>query len=139
MLLMTNIMQLLDQSKYLTPLLSKAWIPVIVVPPGEQTSSLRAPGCFPVSNTILAAPRTVCAANEVAISRGMPILTAPSDSASIIRYIWKIKAGNCYYMKQKFKHGLQTNWKCILLIFISFRTCFVKTWQDFVFVASSEK
>ena len=34
--------------------------------------SLRAPGCFPVSRTILAEPRTVWAARAWAISRGRP-------------------------------------------------------------------
>ena len=35
----------------------------IVVPAGEQTISFNSPGCFPVSRTIFALPRTACAAN----------------------------------------------------------------------------
>ena len=40
--------------------------PSIVVPPGLVTWSLSAPGCWPVSKTIFAAPKTVCAASFVA-------------------------------------------------------------------------
>lgn len=48
---------------YLKPPFSRAWIPEIVVPPGEQTLSLRTAGCSLVSKTISAAPNNVCAAN----------------------------------------------------------------------------
>ena len=47
-----------------SPPLSSAYTPSMVVPPGEQTASLSAPGCSPVSCTILAAPMSVCAASS---------------------------------------------------------------------------
>lgn len=65
---------------------SKAWTPVIVVPPGEHTSSFNWIGCLPVSSTVLAAPSNVCAANFIAVALAIPCLTPPSASASIIRY-----------------------------------------------------
>ena len=46
------------------PPFSSAYMPSMVVPPGEQTASLSAPGCSPVSCTILAAPMSVCAASS---------------------------------------------------------------------------
>ena len=55
-----------------------------VVPPGLATMSLSAPGCSRVSSTILADPSTVCAARMLATSRGSPMRTPPSLSASII-------------------------------------------------------
>ena len=36
------------------------------VPAGEQTMSFSSPGCLPVSSTILALPRTACAAKVYA-------------------------------------------------------------------------
>mmetsp|Transcript_15980 Transcript_15980/g.47417 ORF Transcript_15980/g.47417 Transcript_15980/m.47417 type:complete len:208 (+) Transcript_15980:140-763(+) len=42
------------------PARSSSCSPAMVVPPGDVTMSLRAPGCLPVSITILAAPSTVC-------------------------------------------------------------------------------
>ena len=45
------------------PPCSKAATASMVVPPGEQTASFNSPGCFPVSNTIFAAPKTDWAAN----------------------------------------------------------------------------
>ncbi len=57
----------------------------MVVPPGEATRSFRTPGCSPVSRTMEAAPKTVWAARRVATSRGSPILTPPSDKASMQR------------------------------------------------------
>mmetsp|Transcript_20047 Transcript_20047/g.60740 ORF Transcript_20047/g.60740 Transcript_20047/m.60740 type:complete len:268 (-) Transcript_20047:304-1107(-) len=55
----------------------------MVVPPGLVTISLSSPGCFPVSSTMVAAPRTVCAARRSATWRGRPARTAPSASASM--------------------------------------------------------
>src|SRR5438105_1593187 len=63
---------------------SRVCSPAMVVPPGLATMSLSTPGCDPVSSTILAAPRTVCAASAVATSRGKPTRTPPSLSASIM-------------------------------------------------------
>ena len=68
-----------------TPPRSRACRPAMVVPPGLVTWSLSTPGCRPVSSTIRAAPRTVCAASIVAMSRGRPTRTPPSERASIIR------------------------------------------------------
>src|SRR5262249_19526824 len=62
-----------------TPARSSACSPAMVVPPGLATMSFSAPGCWPVSRTILAAPRTVWAARAVATSRGSPTRTPPSD------------------------------------------------------------
>ena len=45
------------------PICSNTRTPPIVVPAGEHTISFNSPGCFPVSNTIFALPRTACAAN----------------------------------------------------------------------------
>ena len=45
--------------------------------------SFNSAGCFPVSNTILALPRTDCAANEYACVLGIPASTAASAIASI--------------------------------------------------------
>mmetsp|Transcript_957 Transcript_957/g.1494 ORF Transcript_957/g.1494 Transcript_957/m.1494 type:complete len:109 (-) Transcript_957:883-1209(-) len=42
-----------------TPAFSSSCTPAMVVPPGDVTMSLRAPGCFPVSSTIIALPITV--------------------------------------------------------------------------------
>lgn len=58
----------------------------MVVPPGEQTSSFNCPGCFPVSSTIFALPRTVWAAISQAVLRGSPYFTPLSASASINMY-----------------------------------------------------
>ena len=55
----------------------------IVVPAGEHTMSLSSPGCFPVSRTIFALPRTACAANLYACALGIPSATAASAIASI--------------------------------------------------------
>ena len=41
------------------PPFSSAYMPSIVVPPGEHTASFNLPGCSPVSSTILAAPTSV--------------------------------------------------------------------------------
>ena len=41
------------------PAFSSLWSAVIVVPPGEHTSSFSWPGCFPVSSTIFAAPWSI--------------------------------------------------------------------------------
>ena len=41
---------------------SKAAMPAMVVPPGEQTMSFSSPGCLPLSRTIDAEPKTVWAA-----------------------------------------------------------------------------
>lgn len=61
----------------------------MVEPPGEQTSSLSRPGCFPLCSTIWALPATICEANRSACARGTPCFTAPSARASIIMYTWK--------------------------------------------------
>ena len=45
--------------------------------------SFNSPGCFPVSNTILALPKTACAANSYANALGIPSATASSAIASI--------------------------------------------------------
>lgn len=47
-----------------TPASSMARMPRMVVPPGEQTLSLSAPGCRPLSSSILPAPITVWAASS---------------------------------------------------------------------------
>ena len=47
----------------LKPEASSAATAAMVVPPGEQTLSLRTPGCSPVSRTILAEPKTAWATN----------------------------------------------------------------------------
>ena len=47
-----------------TPASSMARMPRMVVPPGEQTLSLSAPGCRPLSSSILPAPLTVWAASS---------------------------------------------------------------------------
>ena len=47
-----------------TPASSMARMPRMVVPPGEQTLSLSAPGCRPLSSSILPAPITVRAASS---------------------------------------------------------------------------
>eukprot|EP00581_Thalassiosira_minuscula_P020594 CAMPEP_0184440160 /NCGR_PEP_ID=MMETSP0738-20130409/753202_1 /TAXON_ID=385413 /ORGANISM="Thalassiosira miniscula, Strain CCMP1093" /LENGTH=121 /DNA_ID=CAMNT_0026808017 /DNA_START=94 /DNA_END=459 /DNA_ORIENTATION=+ len=65
------------------PPFSKASTPAIVVPPGLVTASFNSPGCFPVFNTISAAPLTVWAANFVATVLGKPALTPPSLNASM--------------------------------------------------------
>ena len=44
------------------PRASRARTPWMVEPPGEHTASFRAPGCFPLSSTIRAAPSTIWAA-----------------------------------------------------------------------------
>mmetsp|Transcript_13593 Transcript_13593/g.21726 ORF Transcript_13593/g.21726 Transcript_13593/m.21726 type:complete len:212 (+) Transcript_13593:179-814(+) len=72
----------------LNPTLSKACIPAIVVPPGDATLSLSNPGCSPVSSTIFAAPKTVCAAKFKATDLGRPMRTPPSAIASIIMYTY---------------------------------------------------
>ncbi len=51
---------------------SSVLTPAIVVPEGEQTSSLSSYGCFPVSRTIFAAPSMDCAASFSATARGSP-------------------------------------------------------------------
>ena len=58
----------------------------MVVPLGVVTASFSMAGCSPVSTTIAPAPRTVCAASLSATSRGRPILTPPSASASMTMY-----------------------------------------------------
>mmetsp|Transcript_8190 Transcript_8190/g.17680 ORF Transcript_8190/g.17680 Transcript_8190/m.17680 type:complete len:223 (+) Transcript_8190:226-894(+) len=70
------------------PAFSSASTPAIVVPPGLVTSSLSFPGCSLLSNTITAAPLTVCAASSIATSLGNPERTPPSASASINWYTY---------------------------------------------------
>ena len=72
-----------DIAQFLNPIYSNLWIASTVVPPGLVTSSFNYPGCYPVSSTILADPKTVYAANFCATSLGSPILTPPSAIASI--------------------------------------------------------
>src|SRR5215469_10565687 len=62
---------------------SRAAIPAMVVPPGEETMSLSCPGWTPVSRTSRAEPSTVCAARVIAVARSSPIFTPPSASASM--------------------------------------------------------
>src|SRR5499425_1145843 len=62
---------------------SRAAIPAMVVPPGEETMSLSCPGWTPVSRTSRAEPSTVCAARVIAVARSRPIFTPPSASASM--------------------------------------------------------
>src|SRR5439155_1628404 len=62
---------------------SSAAIPAIVVPPGELTMSLSAPGCSPVSRRSFAAPSTVWVARGIAVARSRPMRTPPSASYSI--------------------------------------------------------
>ena len=62
----------------------------MVLPPGLHTASLRAPGCWPLSSTILALPNTIWAAYSCALARGRPQATPPSASASIN---WYTQAG----------------------------------------------
>ena len=62
---------------------SSEQIPSIVVPPGEHTWSMRAQGCSPLSRTILALPRTVCAVSSRACFLGIPAFTAALASASM--------------------------------------------------------
>ncbi len=72
------------------PRSSAALTPSMVVPPGEQTSSLRTSGCLPVSRTILAAPSIDCAASFMESALDRPFRTPASAIASII---WYMKAG----------------------------------------------
>ena len=58
-------------------------MPAIVVPPGLDTMSFRAPGCIPVSASKCAEPSTVWVASVMAVARSRPILTPPSASDSI--------------------------------------------------------
>ena len=55
------------------------------MPPGETTMSLSSAGCLPVSITSLALPNTVCNANVLAMSRGIPTYTPASINASMNR------------------------------------------------------
>mmetsp|Transcript_5175 Transcript_5175/g.18563 ORF Transcript_5175/g.18563 Transcript_5175/m.18563 type:complete len:205 (-) Transcript_5175:308-922(-) len=73
-----------------TPHRSNSATAAIVVPPGDVTPSFNAPGCFPVSMTIFAAPITVLAARSCATPRGSPAKTPPSAMASMT---WKTYAG----------------------------------------------
>src|SRR5438093_12023886 len=61
-----------------TPPASRACSPAMVVPPGEATLSFSWPGCSLVSSWSLAAPNTVWAASESAVSRGTPTFPTPS-------------------------------------------------------------
>src|SRR3990170_466177 len=67
------------------PLFSISSKPSIVVPAGVTTISFSLAGCSPVSTTIFAAPRVVCAAKTVEMSLGNPSLTPASAKASIIK------------------------------------------------------
>ncbi len=73
-----------------SPRSSRVRTPSMVVPPGEQTSSLRMSGCFPVSRTILAAPSMDWAASLMESSLVSPLRTPASAMASITMYM---KAG----------------------------------------------
>ena len=64
---------------------SAARTPTMVVPPGEQTSSLSASGCLPVSRTIFAAPSMDCAANLMESALDSPLRTPASAIASMTR------------------------------------------------------
>src|SRR6185436_3767948 len=66
-----------------SPPSSSAAMPAIVVPPGELTMSLSAPGCSPVSSRSFAAPSTVWVARVIAVARSRPMRTPPSASDSI--------------------------------------------------------
>src|SRR6058998_1582576 len=66
-----------------SPPSSSAAIPAMVVPPGELTMSLSAPGCSPVSRRSFAAPSTVWVARVIAVARSRPMRTPPSASDSI--------------------------------------------------------
>src|SRR5215831_2897528 len=66
-----------------SPPSSRAAIPAIVVPPGELTMSLSAPGCNPVSSRSFAAPSTVWVARVIAVARSSPMRTPPSARDSI--------------------------------------------------------
>jgi len=72
------------------PRSSSVLTPSMVVPPGEQTSSLRTSGCLPVSRTILAAPSMDWAASIIEASLDSPFRTPASAMASITMYM---KAG----------------------------------------------
>ncbi len=69
---------------------SSAFTPTMVVPAGEQTSSLSWSGCFPVSRTILAAPSMDWAASLIESERDSPLRTPASAMASMTMYM---KAG----------------------------------------------
>ncbi len=71
----------------LRPATSAARTPSMVVPAGEQTSSLRTSGCLPVSKTIFAAPSMLWAASLMAASLRSPFSTPASAMASIIMYM----------------------------------------------------
>ena len=73
-----------------SPRSSRVLTPSMVVPPGEQTSSLRTSGCFPVSRTILAAPSMDWAASIMEASLDSPLSTPASAMASMTMYM---KAG----------------------------------------------
>lgn len=45
---------------FLNPFFSRSITASIVVPPGEQTSSLSTPGCLPVSKANFAEPNIAC-------------------------------------------------------------------------------
>src|SRR5919108_1416892 len=62
---------------------SSAAMPAIVVPPGEDTMSLSAPGWRPVSASSVAAPSTVCVASVKAVAPSKPLFTPPSASDSM--------------------------------------------------------
>ena len=62
---------------FLNPFFSRSITASIVVPPGEQTSSLRTPGCFPVSNANFAEPNIDCSASLYAFALGNPNLHQP--------------------------------------------------------------
>src|SRR2546426_2919316 len=63
---------------------SSSSIPSMVQPAGVVTISFSLAGCSPVCRTMLDAPRTICAANCVAASRGKPTLTPASIKDSMM-------------------------------------------------------
>src|SRR6201996_8112758 len=63
---------------------SSSRMPSTVQPAGVVTASLSSAGCEPVSSTILAEPKVVCAASRVAVSRGRPTFTPASARASMM-------------------------------------------------------
>ena len=70
----------------LKPCCSSTRSPSMVLPPGEQTASFSAPGCLSPARNISAEPTKVMAAYSMALARGMPQATAPSDNASSSTY-----------------------------------------------------
>ena len=65
---------------------SSSRMPSIVQPAGVVTASFNSAGWSPVSSTTLAEPFIVCAASNVATSRGRPTLTPASASDSKMMY-----------------------------------------------------